>query len=134
MTNKPEWRIHLEERIKTLTECGCNCDINPEYLQEALDKIDWLESSIKKLMEDSSLKSFAKRESERADSNGRYASNMEVELMKAKAEIKLSYQKGLEEGLRMFAWWKDGVQYVGTCGTTLAEALKEINGKGNSAG
>ena len=32
--------------------------------------------------------------------------------------------KGYERGLRAFAWWKDGVQYVGTCGTTLKEAIK----------
>ena len=32
-----------------------------------------------------------------------------------------------EAGLKAYAWWKDGVQYVGTCGTTLAEALKETN-------
>lgn len=30
------------------------------------------------------------------------------------------------QGLRMFAWWKDGVQYVGTCGTTFEAAVKEI--------
>lgn len=27
----------------------------------------------------------------------------------------------------MYAWWKDGVQYVGTTGKTLAKALEEIN-------
>lgn len=32
------------------------------------------------------------------------------------------------EGVTMFAWWKDGVQYVGTCGTTLEDATKEILG------
>ena len=26
-------------------------------------------------------------------------------------------------GLREYAWWKDGVQYVGTCGTTLQQAI-----------
>ena len=28
-------------------------------------------------------------------------------------------------GVREYAWWKDGVQYVGTCGTTLEQALKD---------
>jgi exonuclease VII small subunit len=32
------------------------------------------------------------------------------------------------QGLRLFAWWKDGVQYVGTCGTTLEKAIQEISG------
>lgn len=33
---------------------------------------------------------------------------------------------GLREGIRRYAWWKDGVQYVGTCGTTLKKALDDI--------
>ena len=37
-------------------------------------------------------------------------------------EIK-AYYSGLRNGLERFAWWKDGVQYVGSCGTTLQEAL-----------
>ena len=32
-------------------------------------------------------------------------------------------KQGYKEGLTAFAWWKDGVQYVGSCGTTLKEAL-----------
>ena len=35
------------------------------------------------------------------------------------------YRKGYEDGLSAYAWWKDGIQYVGTCGTTLKQALKE---------
>ena len=31
---------------------------------------------------------------------------------------------GFTEGLRAYAWWKDGVQYVGTCGNTLIEAIE----------
>jgi hypothetical protein len=46
--------------------------------------------------------------------------------MDNREKIKAYYQ-GLKEGVRMFAWWKDGVQYVGTCGTTLKEALKEVD-------
>lgn len=34
--------------------------------------------------------------------------------------------QGLEEGLRMYAHWKDGVEYVGTCGRTLASALEDV--------
>lgn len=40
------------------------------------------------------------------------------EIIKARAE-------GYEAGLRAFAWWKDGVEYVGTMGTTLKEAIKK---------
>ena len=37
-----------------------------------------------------------------------------------------AHKEGKEEGIRMYAWWKDGEQFVGTCGTTLESALKEI--------
>jgi len=30
-----------------------------------------------------------------------------------------------KEGVTLYAWWRDGVQYVGTCGRTLKEALTE---------
>ncbi len=43
--------------------------------------------------------------------------------------LKIKYKKGYEagyiEGLRAYAWWKDGVQYVGTCGSTLKEAIEQ---------
>ncbi len=40
-------------------------------------------------------------------------------------ELDDSRADGYEAGLRAFAWWKDGVQYVGTSGTTLAGAIKK---------
>ena len=40
------------------------------------------------------------------------------------AENKQEYRKGYNDGLTAFAWWKDGVQYVGTCGITLKQAMK----------
>lgn len=36
----------------------------------------------------------------------------------------LGFIAGLEAGLRMYAWWKDGVEFVGCGNRTLAEALK----------
>ena len=41
------------------------------------------------------------------------------------AEVEQQYRKGYENGLRAYAWWKDGVQYVGTCGITLKQALQK---------
>jgi len=35
-----------------------------------------------------------------------------------------AYVRGLEDGIRAYAWMKDGVSYVGTTGRTLAEALE----------
>lgn len=48
------------------------------------------------------------------------------ELAVYREEIPKSYREGFDAGLRLYAWWKDGVQYVGTCGTKLSDALKEI--------
>ena len=45
---------------------------------------------------------------------------LQVKNERLKKELKQAYN----DGLRAFAWWKDGVQYVGSCGTTLKEALK----------
>ena len=32
------------------------------------------------------------------------------------------YRKGFLDGLKCFAWWKDGTEYVGTSGTKLKKA------------
>ena len=37
-----------------------------------------------------------------------------------------AFHAGMIEGVRLYAWWKDGVQYVGSCGTTLTEAVERI--------
>ena len=42
------------------------------------------------------------------------------------SEIKI-FRAGLKEGLRMFAWRKDGTQYVGTCGGILKDVLAEVD-------
>ena len=36
------------------------------------------------------------------------------------------YYMGLKAGVKMYAHWKDGVQYVGTTGKTLNEAIYAI--------
>lgn len=40
-------------------------------------------------------------------------------------EVEIYFQ-GKREGLRSYAWWKDGTQYVGTTGKTLDQAKEEI--------
>ena len=37
-----------------------------------------------------------------------------------------AYYKGLREGVAMYAHWRDGVQYVGTTGRTLHQAIAEL--------
>ncbi len=38
-----------------------------------------------------------------------------------------AYYEGLRDGIHRYAHWRDGVQYVGTTGRTLKEALEEVN-------
>lgn len=47
--------------------------------------------------------------------------------------IMTSYLHGKMDGLTEYAWWKDGTQYVGTCGTTLLEALEYAKNEVTSA-
>ena len=37
-----------------------------------------------------------------------------------------AYYKGVREGVTMYAHWQDGVQYVGTTGRTLHQAIAEL--------
>lgn len=41
-------------------------------------------------------------------------------------EAFVAYYEGVEEGVHRYAYWKDGVQYVGTTGKTLEQAYKDI--------
>jgi hypothetical protein len=38
--------------------------------------------------------------------------------------VEIGYDEGYIAGLTAYAWWKDGVQYVGTSGKTLKEAIE----------
>ena len=44
-----------------------------------------------------------------------------------KKALTKAYYNGIREGIEQFAHWKDGEQFVGTCGTTLKSALKRID-------
>jgi hypothetical protein len=45
---------------------------------------------------------------------------------------KASYFEGKREATRDWAYWKDGVQFVGSCGKTLAQALDIISEEENT--
>jgi len=38
-----------------------------------------------------------------------------------------AYYQGMRDGVTNYAYWRDGVQYVGTSGRTLKEALADID-------
>jgi len=37
--------------------------------------------------------------------------------------LQMAWLQGFIAGLHEYAWWKDGTQYVGSCGTTLVDAI-----------
>jgi hypothetical protein len=41
-------------------------------------------------------------------------------------EAQKLYKKGFIDGLECFAYWKDGIGYVGTSGETLKDAIDEV--------
>ena len=63
-------------------------------------------------------------EIERVSSISRYDKSSFRKVAATQAEI--SFKAGMKRGVWLFAWWKDGVQYVGTSGKTLAEVYKEL--------
>jgi hypothetical protein len=55
------------------------------------------------------------------------ASNCSLAFAKEIEEwLRWSYWDGVTAGLKAYAWWKDGVEHVGTCGGTLKDAVKQI--------
>ncbi len=45
---------------------------------------------------------------------------------RSQAEVD-AYVEGVADGLYAFSWWKDGVQYLGTCGQTLRGEVAKLN-------
>jgi hypothetical protein len=43
--------------------------------------------------------------------------------MTTNKELQQAYLDGYIAGLRQYAWWRDGEQQVGSCGTTLKRAI-----------
>lgn len=42
-------------------------------------------------------------------------------------DITDDYFEGMLAGIRRYAWWKDGVEHVGTCGTPLTKAIHDLD-------
>lgn len=47
--------------------------------------------------------------------------------MQIQENMTAEYYQGVYDGVRIFAHWKGGNQYVGTCGTPLEKMKNEIN-------
>lgn len=59
-------------------------------------------------------------------SRGEFPMPRLIKAVKKAAEGEDEFKRGFRAGLSAYAWWKDGVEYVGTCGTTLKEALRAV--------
>lgn len=57
---------------------------------------------------------------------------LETVLEVLKGSHRESYVEGFCDGLHEYAYWKDGTQYVDTCGTTLKEATERVVANGGS--
>lgn len=42
------------------------------------------------------------------------------------SELNKTYLDGVIAGMTRFAWWRDGQEMVGTCGTTLKQATEDL--------
>lgn len=42
-------------------------------------------------------------------------------------EYSKDYWRGVKDGIRRYAYWRDGVEYVGSYGNSLADALREVD-------
>ena len=51
---------------------------------------------------------------------------LQKQIEQLQKSIPVKYKEGFINGLKEYAWWKDGVQYVGSCGTTLKKAIEEV--------
>ncbi len=57
-----------------------------------------------------------------------YEFELEKQITDLSKQLDAKYNLGIIKGMSAFAWWKDNIQYVGTCGTKLEDAIKEFKG------
>lgn len=69
---------------------------------------------------------YVEMKNERERDSARCA-ELQTKLEIAAKSLAKRFFDGVREGVRRYAWWKDGVQQVGTCGTTLEKALQAID-------
>lgn len=55
---------------------------------------------------------------------------MKEDLILTSREQKI-YKAGVKEGIKRYAWWRDGAEYVGTSGRTLQMALQDVDAEPN---
>lgn len=118
---EPKWEDDVPyccEACRSRCRDYCLIDGEPRYtcphaIKGMAEKIRELEAYVKR------LKAKLEREEDRMRAQRDVTARAEGQgWSKGHAE-------GWAAGVTAFAWWKDGVQYVGTCGTTLKDALAE---------
>lgn len=63
--------------------------------------------------------------SEQGTLSKKYLCNECTLLNKITCDLEEAYNRGFVDGVTKYAWWRDGTQYVGTCGITLKDAVKD---------
>lgn len=62
------------------------------------------------------------------------AHRAETRIKELETQLKSSYRQGVIDGIQRYAWWRDGVEMVGTCGKTLKEAIAQLDMELNHVG
>lgn len=57
---------------------------------------------------------------------------MNIPMTEVQKAIEEAHKDGLKEGIARFAYFENGVQYVGTTGMTLKTALAEVDKEGRN--
>lgn len=52
--------------------------------------------------------------------------NNENEERMREHDLKMVYKNGIIDGIKRYAWWESGMQYVGTYKKTLEQAIQEV--------
>lgn len=52
--------------------------------------------------------------------------NNENEERMREYDLKMVYKNGIIDGIKRYAWWESGMQYVGTYKKTLEQAIQEV--------
>lgn len=70
------------------------------------------------------------KDAEHCSRYGPIAADVSIHVKALVAEVerlKSSYHRGFIDALVCFAYWKDGVQYVGNCGQTLKGVIETLD-------
>jgi len=122
-TQKSKPRKRNKPRAPKLRKVGTSARQKQNKIKSVNETILGLEKSCRDLLEENGklkneYETFVNKASKSYD-------NQFAEIARLNSLLDACMIKAYNAGLTAFAWWKDGVQYVGTCGTLLKDVLRE---------